>query len=51
MARFSPLAVIYGQVVIVLAGLVTDVDPASRLARVSLISAPYSWQWPVAASA
>ena len=48
---FSPLAVIYGQVVIVLAGLVTDVDPASRLARVSLISVPYSWQWPVAASA
>ena len=32
---FSPLAVIYGQVVIVLAGLVTDVDPASRLARVA----------------
>ena len=28
-------AVIYGQVVIVLAGLITDVGPASRLARVA----------------
>ena len=28
-------AVIYGQVVIVLSGLITDVGPASRLARVA----------------
>ena len=41
-------AVIYGQMVIVLADLVTDVDPAS--CPVSLISVPCAWPWPVAAS-
>ena len=41
-------AVIYGQVVIVLAGLITDVGPAS--CPVSLISVPCAWPWPVAAS-